>query len=125
MLGRLTSSGRLERMDRETWEQLTLEDARDYVRGFDDPASPKQQLLITTMAEENRISMAIPEIAGLSKMEASFIIDNAPEIALPREAPGNPITDETRRELKALMDKQEIPRYLMFSGRIFPRRRGN
>lgn len=33
-----------------------------------------------------------------------------PEIALPREAPGNPITDETRRELKALMDKQEIPR---------------
>lgn len=110
MLGRLTSSGRLERMDRETWEQLTLEDARDYVRGFDDPASPKQQLLITTMAEENRISMAIPEIAGLSKMEASFIIDNAPEIALPREAPGNPITDETRRELKALMDKQEIPR---------------
>ena len=110
MIGRLTSSGRLERMDKETWEQLTLEDARDYVRGFDEEASPKQQLLITTMNEEERISMNPEEISALSRMEASFIIDNAPQRAIPKEAPDNPISDETRRELKSLMDKEEIPR---------------
>ncbi len=110
MIGRLTSSGRLDRMDKETWEQLTLEDARDYVRGFDEPASPKQQLLITTMVEEERASMNPAEIANLSRMEASFIIDNAPQVAISREAPAHPITDETRKELKSLMDKEEVPR---------------
>ena len=110
MMGRLTATGRLERMDKDTWDSLTLEDARDYVRGFDEPASQKQQLLITTMSEENRIDIDMNEIGNLSKMEASFIIDNAPEIAIQRDVPANPITDETRRELKSLMDKNEIPR---------------
>ena len=50
------------------------------------------------------------DISNLSKMEASFIIDNAPQTTISREAPANPISDETRRELKSLMDKDEVPR---------------
>lgn len=110
MMGRLTATDRLERMDKDAWEGLTLEDARDYVRGFDEPASQRQQLLITTMSEENRIDIDLNEIGNLSKMEASFIIDNARDIPISHEAPANPITEETRRELKSLMDKNEVPR---------------
>lgn len=79
MIGRLTSSGRMERLGNEEFKNLSLEDARDYVRGFDDPATEKQKVLLRSMGDENRINISENDLNNLSKMEASFIVDHAPQ----------------------------------------------
>lgn len=109
MIGRLTSSGRMERLDNEEFKNLSIEDAKDYVRGFDMPASDKQKVLLQSMADEGRIEISEQEIGQLSKQEASFIVDHAPQQSMTFEKPEHPITDETRRELKRLIDNGETP----------------
>jgi hypothetical protein len=80
------------------------------VRGFDDPATEKQKTLLRSMGDEERIDITEQELASLSKLEANFIVDNAPQQSMTFEEPDNPITDETRRELKNLMDNGDVPR---------------
>ncbi len=109
MIGRLTSSGRMERLDSEEFKNLSIEDAKDYVRGFDMPASDKQKVLLQSMADEGRIEISEQEIGQLSKQEASFIVDHAPQQEMPTSAPEHPVTDETKRELKRLIDNGETP----------------
>ena len=109
MIGRLTASGRMERIDSDEFKNLSIEDAKDYVRGFDDPASDKQKMLLQSMADEGRINVSEQEIGQLSKMEASFVVDHAPQQEMPTGAPEHPVTDETKRELKRLIDNGETP----------------
>ncbi len=110
MIGRLTSSGRMERLTGDEFKNLDLENARDYVRGFDDTATEKQKTLLLSMGDEERIEITEDDLVSLSKLEANFIIDNAPQQAMTFEEPENPITDTTRRELKNLMDNGDVPR---------------
>ena len=110
MIGRLTSSGRMERLTGDEFKTLDLETAREYVRGFDDTATEKQKMLLRSMGDEERIEVTEQELASLSKLEANFIVDNAPQQPMTFEEPDNPITDETRRELKNLMDNGDVPR---------------
>ena len=109
MIGRLTSSGRMDRLDNEEYKNLSLEDARDYVRGFDDPASSKQKMLLRSMADEGRISISDQDMESLSKLEASFVVDHAPQQEISMEKPEHPITDETKRELVRLIENGETP----------------
>ncbi len=109
MIGRLTASGRMERIGNNEFRNLTLEEARDYVRGFDAPASEKQKMLLRSMKDENRIQISEREIDQLSKQEASFVVDHAPQQEMPTEKPDHPMTEETRRELKRLIDNEETP----------------
>ncbi|MDD5599944.1 MAG: hypothetical protein PHV82_18515, partial [Victivallaceae bacterium] len=110
MIGRLTSSGRMERLSGDEFKNLDIENARDYVRGFDDQATEKQKTLLRSMGDEERIEITEDELVSLSKLEANFIVDNAPQQSMTFEEPDNPITDETRRELKNLMDNGDVPR---------------
>lgn len=109
MIGRLTSSGRMERLGNEEFKNLSLEDARDYVRGFDDPATEKQKVLLRSMGDENRINISENDLNNLSKMEASFIVDHAPQQEISVEKPEHPVTDETKHELQRLINNGETP----------------
>ena len=109
MIGRLTASGRMERLDNEEFKNLSLEDARDYVRGYDAPATDKQKVLLQSMADENRIDISADTFNNLSKMEASFIVDHAPQQEISVEKPEHPVSDETKRELQRLINNGETP----------------
>ena len=96
MIGRLTAAGKLDRMPGNEFRTLTLEDARDYVRGFDEPATNKQKMLLRSMADEKRLDVTEREIEELSRQEASFVIDRVPRRELPTAPPENPMSDATR-----------------------------
>ena len=117
MISRLTTSGRMDRISSEEYRNLTLEDARDYVRGYDEPATDKQKNALTFMASEARVSITEQEISQLTRQEASLLIDRAPRVDFPTDAPENPMTESTRKELKRMIDNEEIPQipYARFS----------
>ena len=109
MIGRLTASGKMERMGAEEFKNLTLEDARDYVRGFDAPASDKQKVLLRSMYDEGRLDIKEKDIDLLSRQEASFVIDHAPKQEISKEKPEHPMEDDTRKELRRLIDNGDTP----------------
>ena len=109
MIGRLTASGRMDRISTDEFRNLSLEDARDYVRGYDEPATDKQKNVLSFMASEDRLTISDQEISQLSRQEASLIIDRAPRMDFPANEPENPMSESTRKELKRMIDNEEIP----------------
>ncbi len=108
MLGRLGGKG-MPRLSQEAWQSLTLESARETVRMYDDGPSDKQLNLIQEMFEEKRLDRGAVELDAISKMEATAIIDKAPQLQISTEKPEHPMTDETKKELRRLIQQEKSP----------------
>jgi hypothetical protein len=108
MMGRLGNKG-MPRLEKDEWKNITLEEARNKVRMYDDAPSDKQIAVIADMISENRLDGGKIDLGAISKMEATVIIDNAPKLEIPKEPPANPITEETKKELLRFVKQEKIP----------------
>ncbi len=107
MMGRLRSKG-LPHIPPEEWKNLALSKAQELVRTFDEQPSEKQLNLIRDMFAEERLDPGKVEIDVISKMEATMFIDHAPKLEFSREQPANPMTDDTKKELRRLIQQEKI-----------------
>lgn len=108
MMGRLGNKG-MPRLEKDEWKNITLEEARNKVRMYDDAPSDKQIAVITDMISENRLDGGKIDLGAISKMEATVIIDNAPKLEIPKEPPANPMTEDTKKELLRFVKQEKIP----------------
>lgn len=108
MMGRLKSKG-MSHIPSEEWKSMTLEKAQELVRTYDDAPSDKQLNLLRDMISEKRVDDSLIDLGVISKMEATLIIDKAPQLEFSREQPANPMTEETQKELRRLIQQEKIP----------------
>ncbi len=108
MMGRLGNKG-MPRQSQEEWRNMSLSKAQELVRTYDEQPSEKQLNLIRDMFAEDRLDPAKVDINVISKMEATMFIDRAPKMEFSKELPANPMTDETKRELRRLVQLEKIP----------------
>ncbi len=108
MMGRLRSKG-LPHMPPEEWKNLSLSKAQELVRTFDEQPSEKQLNLIRDMFAEERLDPGKVDINVISKMEATMFIDRAPKLEFSKEMPANPMTDDTKKELRRLIQQEKTP----------------
>lgn len=96
-------------MPPEEWKNLSLPKAQELVRTFDEQPSEKQLNLIRDMFAEERLDPGKVDINVISKMEATMFIDRAPKLEFSKEMPANPMTDNTKNELRRLIQQEKTP----------------
>ncbi len=108
MMGRLGNKG-MPRLSPDEWKDLTLDEAKGTVRMYDEQPTDKQIAVITDMIAEKRVDGNKIDLGEITKMEATAIIDKAPKLEISTEAPANPMTDDTKKELLRLVKLEKIP----------------